>query len=84
MGRHRSVAFAEELGRSIDSEGREGWPVEVSHRDLGNKRGGRASGAGKESGSRWTRKRGKEEVGVESDVGADDGDSKICPGEKKE
>jgi hypothetical protein len=72
MGRHRSVAFAEELGRSIDAEGREGWLVEVRHRDLGNKRGGRAGGgAGKEPRGRWTRKRGKAEVGVESDVGVD-------------
>jgi hypothetical protein len=34
MGRHRSVAMAEELGRLLG--GREGWNVEVLHRDLGS------------------------------------------------
>jgi hypothetical protein len=58
MGRHRSVAMAEELGRRLD--GRKRWTVEVEHRDIGNKRG---KGVG--SGGKGGKGRGKEKWGEE-------------------
>ena len=35
MGKHRSVAFVEELGRMTRKEG---WKIEVLHRDIGKNR----------------------------------------------
>jgi len=46
MGRHRSVAMAKELGDAL--EGRKGWVVEVRHRDIGGKAGGKKGWKGRE------------------------------------